>query len=163
MKKWDEVKLNTTIEELSSKGIHKGYKGTIIKDNGNGIFTIWFSNPKNMGEFAFAKINKQFLDFLLDNIYSEDMINEMENFIKNLDIEKHDRLTEINIKELDKVELVVDKPQYNKEGIYKGAHGCIMQPYAIKNAISVEFYNIENHKYGCIEIMVNINDIRVID
>ena len=38
-----------------------------------------------------------------------------------------------------------------------------MQPKAIKNKIEVEFYNIEGHKYGCVELMVDLEDIIVVE
>ena len=56
MKIWDNVILTSEIDNLSKKGIHKGIEGTVVSINGE-ICTVWFSNPKNYGEYAFAKID----------------------------------------------------------------------------------------------------------
>ena len=48
MKVLEDVKLNEELEELSQRGIHKGYEGTIAKINGD-IYTVWFFNPNNRG------------------------------------------------------------------------------------------------------------------
>ena len=58
---------------------------------------------------------------------------------------------------------MLDKPKYAKEWVKKGDFVCVMQPYAIDSKIEVEFYNIEGHKYGCIELMVDLEDIIVVE
>ena len=49
MKELKDVKLNEEVEELTKKGIHKGYEGTIAKINGD-ICTVWFFNIFNFGK-----------------------------------------------------------------------------------------------------------------
>jgi len=163
MKKWDEVRLNIDDDRLTELGIYKGYEGTIIEKTSLGKFLIWFSNPKNKGEFAFIEVEEDKLDFVGDNIYPKQIIQEMEEFVEEVDLKKYTKLTKVTIKEYDKVKLLVDKPKYAKENVYKGALGCVMQPYAIDSQIEVEFYNIEGHKYGCIELMVNLEDVIVVE
>ena len=162
MKKWDEVRVNTDIKKLTDLGIYKGYEGTIVEKKGS-KYTVWFDNPNNFGEYAFVEIEEEFLDFIKSDIYPKHMLIEMQGFVERINLENHTSLTEVKVKENDKVELLVDKPEYAKENVYKGAHGCVMQPYAIENKIEVEFYNIEGHKYGCVELMVDLEDIKVVE
>ena len=55
MKKWDYVFLKNELSELSKNGIHKGYSG-LVTDVKDTICTVWFTNPKNDGELAWANI-----------------------------------------------------------------------------------------------------------
>ena len=86
MKELEGVILNEEIDELTHKGIHKSYTGTIAKINGN-IYTICFFNPNNRGEYAFAEVNKKYL--VPDKIvYPERLLLEMEEFFANVKIER---------------------------------------------------------------------------
>lgn len=62
-----------------------------------------------------------------------ELIN-LNNFIKNLDQEKHDKLKYPNIKEYDLVELLIEDEKYSKFGVHKGNKGVSFQitPYKIK-------------------------------
>ena len=97
MKKWDEVRLNIDDESLAELGIYKGYEGTIIEKTSLGKFLIWFSNPKNKGEFAFIEVEEDKLDFVGDNVYPKQIIQEMEEFIEKVEIKKHTKLTKVTI------------------------------------------------------------------
>ncbi|MBQ7348860.1 MAG: hypothetical protein IJW47_02580 [Clostridia bacterium] len=160
MELYDNIDLIEEVEELTKKGIHKNYFGVLVEDKGEDCL-VCFHNPKNMGEFAFAKVEKRYIKFSCRE--HEKIIHEMEAFFSNINKENHTSLTEVKVKEYDKVELLADKPEYAKENVYKGAHGCVMQPYAIENKIEVEFYNIEGHKYGCVELMVDLEDVKVVE
>ena len=161
MKRWDYCELIEEIDYLAKKGIHKGQKG-LITEIKNDIYTVWFTNPKNEGELAWAKVDKQYLKYKDINLGTK-FLTEIQKFIENVDLEKYTTLTEVRVKEHDKVELLVDKPQYAKENVYKGAFGCVMQPYAIDSKIEVEFYNIPGHKYGCVELTVNLEDVKIVE
>ena len=160
MNLYDDVDLIEEIKELAQKGIHKNCYGVLVEDNGEECL-VCFLNPNNMGEFAFAKVKKKYLKY--SGRTNEKTIQEMAEFFHNIDVEKYTTLTEVKVKEHDKVELLVDKPKYTKENVHKGAFGCVMQPKAIKNKIEVEFYNIEGHKYGCVELMVDLEDIKIVE
>lgn len=155
------VILNEEIEELAQKGIHKGYTGTIAKLNGD-ICTIWFFNPNNRGEFAFADVHKKYL--IPDKIvYPERLLLEMEEFFANVKMGRYTHLTECDVKEYDKVELLVEKSQYAFEGVHKGAHGCVWQSYAIDGKWGILFYNIgENHDQE-VELNVYREDFKIIE
>ena len=162
MKKCDEVRLNIDDERLTKLGIYKGYEGTIIEKTSLGKFLIWFSNPKNKGEFAFIEVEEDKLDFVGDNIYPEQIIQEMEEFVEKVDLKKYTKLTKVTIKEYDKVKLLVDKSKYLQEGVKKGTYGCVLYSYAIKNKIAVLFYNVGEAQEE-IELMVDLEDIIVVE
>lgn len=60
------------------------------------------------------------------------------------------------MKEYDWVELITDKPRYNKEGIHKGAIGSIVNDRCIENEWLVQFIPSE------VDISVAECDIKVI-
>ena len=161
MKVLEDVKLNEELEELAQRGIHKGYEGTIAKINGD-IYTVWFFNPNNRGEFAFAEVNKKYL--IPDKIgYPERLLLEMEEFFSNVKMEKYTCLTECDVKEYDKVELLVEKPQYAFEGVHKGAHGCVLFPYAIDGKWGILFYNVGENYDQEVELNVHREDFKIIE
>jgi len=159
MNLYDNVKLLEEIQELSEKGIHKDYHGLIVGQNGD-EYVVCFFNPKNFGENAYANVNKKFLKFTYRA--EEKIIQEMEGFFPNVNMEKHTTLTEIKINEYDKVKLIVDKPKYAQEGIKKGDFGCVLQPYAIENKIAVLFYNVGENQEE-VELMVDLEDIIIVE
>jgi len=161
MKLLEGIELNEEVVELSEKGIHKGYSGTIAAINGD-IYTVCFFNPKNRGEFAFAKVSKRHL--VSDNIvYPERLLLEMKDFFENIKMEEYERLTECDVKEYDKVELLVEKTQYAIEGVHKGAHGCVWQSYAIDGKWGILFYNVGENGNQEVELNVNREDFKIID
>lgn len=159
MKRWDYCELIEELEDLSKKGIHKGQKGLITKIENN-IYTVWFTNPKNEGELAWAKVEKQYLKYK-DIKLGAELISEIQEFIENVDLEKYTRLTEVKVKEYDKVKLLVDKSKYLQEGVKKGTYGCVLYSYAIKNKIAVLFYNVGETQEE-VELMVDLEDIIVV-
>lgn len=161
MKKWDEVILNKELEDLAQRGIHKGYSGTIIESDAENCL-IWFSNPKNYGEFAFAKVENKYL--VVNSIihYNKKILCEMEEFIANVNMEKHTHLTECDVKEYDVVELIVEKPEYAIEGVHKGDRGCVISTYAIHNCWEIIFSERGTGK-DIAQIGVAREDFKIID
>ena len=160
MKVLEDVKLNEELEELAQRGIHKGYEGTIAKINGD-IYTVWFFNPNNRGEFAFAEVNKKYL--IPDKItYPERLLLEMEEFFLNVKMEKYTHLTECDVKEYDKVELIVEKPKYAIEGVHKGMTGCVISSYAINNEWLIIFSEDGTGK-DIADICVAREDFKIIE
>ena len=160
MKVYDNIRLIEEVKALSEKGIHKGYNGLIVKIEGD-IYTVCFFNPYNFGESAYAKVNKKFLKF--SSRVDEKIILEMEEHFANKKINFDKCLTECDVKEYDKVELLVEKPQYAFEGVHKGAHGCVWQSYAIDGKWGILFYNVgENHNQE-VELNVYREDFKIIE
>ena len=108
----------------------------IVKHSGD-IYTVCFYNPKNLGEYAFAEVNKKHLSFVIRA--DEKIILETEEFFSNVKMEKYTYLTECDVKEYDAVELIVEKPKYAIAGVHKGDRGCVISTYAIDNHWEIIF------------------------
>lgn len=160
MKVYDNIRLMEEVEELSQKGIHRSYNGLIVKIEGD-IYTVCFFNPHNFGERAYVKVNKKFLRF--SSCVDEKIIQEMEEFFPNEKMERHTHLTECDVKEYDKVELLVEKPKYAIEGVHKGAYGCVLFPYAIEGRWGILFYNVGENNDQEVEINVDREDFRIVE
>ena len=162
MDKWDVVVLKDEVEGLASRGIHKGYTGTIIEIDGD-EWTIWFSNPHNHGEYAFAKVNKKYFDFWLKKPYPSKLFAEMQEFIAGIDMKKYSRLTECDVREYDKVALAVEKYEYAREGVHKGDEGCVFGEYAIDGEWWICFTVKENGKFKDVELNVKREDFIIVE
>lgn len=161
MKIYDFVELINSLEYLEEKGIFKESKGTIIKLENN-IASVLFFNEKNMGDYAVANVNTKFLK-TIGEFPTGDLTN-LNNFIKNLDQEKHDKLKYPNIKEYDLVELLIEDEKYSKFGVHKGDKGCVISNYAIQNQVEVDFSWVDKNGnfYGdC--IVVDVDDLKVLE
>lgn len=161
MKIYDFVELINSLEYLEEKGIFKESKGTIIKLENN-IAAVLFFNEKNMGDYAVANVNTKFLK-TIGEFPTGELIN-LNNFIKNLDQEKHDKLKYPNIKEYDLVELLIEDEKYSKFGVHKGDKGCVISNYAIQNQVEVDFSWVDKNGnfYGdC--IVVDVDDLKVLE
>lgn len=161
MKIYDFVELINSLEYLEEKGIFKESKGTIIKLE-NSVASVLFFNEKNMGDYAVANVNTKFLKTIGEFPTGE--LTNLNNFIKNLDQEKHDKLKYPNIKEYDLVELLIEDEKYSKFGVHKGNKGCIVSNYAIQNQVEVDFSWVDKNGnfYGdC--IVVDVDDLKVLE
>ena len=86
----------------------------------------------------------------------------MKETMENIDFDKYDSLSIINVEEYDKIELLVDKPEYNEEGIFKGMTGCVLEPYAINGKWAILFDNVGENADESVEILVSQKDFKVI-
>ena len=79
-----------------------------------------------------------------------------------IDIDKYDSLSiiYINVEEYNKIELLVDKPEYNEEGVFKGMTGCILEPYAINGKWAILFDNVGENDDESVEILVSQKDLK---
>ena len=160
MKVYDNVQLTEEVEGLAKRGIHKGYDGLIVDIDGD-IYTVCFYNSYNFGESAYAKVNKKYLTFTMRD--SDRIIQEMEEHFANVKMDFSKCLTECDVKEYDKVELLVEKSRYAFEGVHKGAHGCVLFPYAIDGKWDILFYNVGENNDEEVEITVFREDVKVIE
>ena len=160
MRVYDNIELIEEVEELTRRGIHKGYDGVIVKMEGD-ICTVCFYNSYNFGESAYAQVHKKHLNFVMRD--EERIIKEMEEHFSNVKMDFNKCLTECDVKEYDKVELLVEKSKYAFEGVHKGAQGCVLFPYAIEGRWGILFYNVgENHDEE-VELNVDREDFKVIE
>ena len=160
MRVYDNIELIEEVEELTKRGIHKGYDGVIVKMEGE-IYTVCFYNSYNFGESVYAKVQKKYLNFVMRD--EEQIIQEMEEHFSNVKMDFNKCLTECDVKEYDKVELLVEKPQYAFEGVHKGAQGCVLFPYAIEGRWGILFYNVGENNDEEIELNVDREDFKIID
>ena len=160
MRLYDNIELNEEVEELAKRGIHKGYDGVIVKMEGD-IYTVCFYNSYNFGESAYAKVHKKYLNFVMRD--DEKIIQEMEEHFSNVKMDFNKCLTECDVKEYDKVELLVEKPKYAFEGVHKGAQGCVLFPYAIEGRWGILFYNVGENNDEEIELNVDREDFKIIE
>ena len=160
MRVYENIRLIEEVEELAKKGIHKDYNGLIIKIDGD-IYTVCFFNPYNRGESVYAMVNQKFLKF--SSRVDEKIIQEMEEHFSNVKMDFNKSLTECDVKEYDKVELLVEKSKYAFEGVHKGAQGCVLFPYAIEGRWGILFYNVGENNDEEIELNVDRDDFKVIE
>ena len=159
MKLYDNVILNEEIPELSQKGIHKNYLGTIAKKN-NDICTVCFYNSYNFGEYAFANVNEEHLSFV--NRANDKIIAETDNFMLNVKMENYTKLTECDVKEYDIIEVIVEKPKYANKGVHKGMIGVVFETYAVHNSWRIIFDAAGDSKDKIVQININRNDFKII-
>lgn len=136
MKQYDEVKLNTELNDLAERGIHKGCLGDIAEYYDKKSLVVFY-NKNNCGDYAFAWVDNKYIDF--ESEHTAFLLEDFKKFLATHDPAKKLSFKVLTLKEYDFVELIVEKPQYTKEGIHKGMKGCIMQPYAIDDAWDVIF------------------------
>ncbi len=161
MKIYDFVELISSLDYLEEKGIHKGSKGTIVELKNNNAFVVFF-NEKNMGDYAFANVETKFLKTIGE--FPKENLDKLKVFIKNLDYNKNIQFTDVNMKEYDLVELLVEDERYTKFGVHKGDRGCVISNCAIQNKVEVDFSWVDkegNFHGDC--IVVNIKDLKVIE
>lgn len=159
MEAYDLVELIVDTESLLSKGVKKGCKGVVI--NVDNKCEIVFLNAKNLGDYVYANLDKTLLKTI--GKFPKELRQEMDEFTKNLNKNKHSLFNVPKVKEYDMVELIVEDEKYSKSGIHKGMRGCVMQDYAVKNCVEVDFSGIDKNGnfYGdC--IAVKIEDLKVI-
>lgn len=135
MRIYDNVELNTELNELAAKGIHKGCTGLILDVKADMCF-VYFRNRKNMGDYACTNVNKKYLEFYRHE--QKENIPNWERFKKTGDLKK-DSFKLQKFIEYDLVELRVEKEKYAKFGVHKGMQGVVMENYCIDSDYYVIF------------------------
>lgn len=157
MKIYDNVMLNTEMEELSERGIHKGCFGLILDIKADMCF-VRFRNRENIGDYACVSVNKKYLDVY--NHEPKDHIPAWEKF-KASDKIKKDRFKPRKFYEYDLVEVMVEKEQYAKYGVHRGMQGVIMR----SECSSSEYYVIftdETTAEDIADIDIHEDDLKLI-
>lgn len=136
MNKFDLVKIKEVNKSHEAMGLNLAdYEGLVWDDLGCEV-KVLFLNKTHRGDVAVVKFKKEELMVL-----QEASGEWREFFCKNvpkIDF-KGTKLTPINFKDLDAVELIKDKPRYEKYGIKKGMIGMVIADYAIRGEILVDF------------------------
>ncbi len=141
----------------------KMYKKTNLIENTLGIVVdskqdkvkVLFFNPKNLG------------DFIITEVFEQDLIKHKEEISKGTKIDIEDKLEDIikqaktsfdipKIKLYDKVKLLVEDKKYAKFGIHKNEIGIVVDDNAVQNYVEVDFENFDD------SISVDMNDLEII-
>ncbi len=157
MEIYDDIKLNTELEELSVKGIHKGETGLLIEIDASSCM-VMFLNSLNYGDYAFVRVNKKYLN-VCDFKYGKD-VEELKRMVKSKDLTK-DSFKPQKFLEYDCVELVVEKEKYAKYGVHKGAKGAVMENYCIDGCYYVIFTDY-NTGYDIADLSVHEDDLKLV-
>lgn len=135
LKIYDNIKLNTELDALSEKGIHKGCTGIIFDIKADNCF-VYFRNFKNYDDYACVYIDQKYLDYWMkeesENIPNWDRFKATGNLTK-------DSFKPQKFLEYDLVELTVEKEKYAKFGVHKGMRGVVMENYCIDSEYYVIF------------------------
>ena len=151
-----EIKINQEIEQYASNGIHRDCDGVVIEINENTL-TVVFLNPLNYGDYAVAQVAIENITFLGKSRF----VDDWKSFLAKIDKEKTSFIP-CDVKEYDKVELIVEKPKYAVEGVHKGMTGCVISSYAINNQWLIIFSEDGTGK-DIADICVDREDFKVIE
>lgn len=157
MKLYDMVELNTEPDNLVKRGIHKNCYGYIAQFSQDKCL-ILFLNNQNSGDFAFAWVKKEYLNY--DSDCNPYFLDDLKKFLATHDPAKKTAFNVLKLKEYDSVELIAEKPAYAKHGVHKGMAGCVMESYAVDNEWYVVF-NDDNGEYIA-DICVKEEDLKKI-
>ena len=160
LKKYDMITLTKNIDTLVRRGIEQGCGGIVIQEVKNAC-RILFMNPNNYGDGIFATVDKSDVDYI--SAFPVSFRAELDEYLSKADLnDETKKFIPCNVKEYDKVELIVEKYEYAKEGVHKGMTGCVTASYAIQNRWSVIFSEEETGK-DIAELCVKREDFKVIE
>lgn len=155
MKIYDNVELNTELEELAVRGIHKGCTGIIFEKKADICF-VYFRNNKNRGDYACININQKYLDFWMKE--PDEYIVNWERFKASGKFKTEFKINPF--KEFDWVEVLVEKEEYAKEGLHKGMFANVAFNDAINDMLGVIFPGDDGRDR---EVEVHLDDIKLCD
>ncbi len=162
MKRFDLVELINEKPYAQYK-LEKEMHGVVIEILSSSRCGVMFFNPQNIGDYIIVVVNAD--DIVLDKEKLPTNIkNELMNNLKKLMDKASDTFENIKIKPYSKVELLVEDDKYARFGIHKGDIGIVVDTFAVKNNIEVDFSGIdENGEYYGDSIGVDINDLKIIN
>ena len=160
LKKFNMVTLIKTVENLVQRGITQGCGGIIVQVNEEN-YRVMFMNGNNYGNGIFATVSEKDVKYLSE--FPMRFQNELEEYLQGVDINDETGIfIPCDVKEYDKVELIVEKPKYAIEGVHKGMIGCVMSSYAINNEWLIVFSE-DGTGEDIAEICVDREDFKVIE
>lgn len=159
LKKFDMVTLIKSVEELVPRGITQGCGGVIVQVNAQD-YRVMFMDGNNYGNGIFATVGKNDVKYL--STFPIQFQKQLEEYLASVDInDGTDTFILCDVKEYDKVEMIVEKTKYAIEGVHKGMAGCVMSSYAIKNEWLIVFSE-EGTGKDIAELCVSREDFKVI-
>lgn len=160
LKKFDMVTLIKSGEEFAQRGITQGCGGIIVQVNEKN-YRVMFMNGNNYGNGIFATVSESDVKYLSG--FPMQFQNELEEYLQSVNInDETGAFSLCDVKEYDKVEMIVEKPKYAIEGVHKGMTGCVMSSYAIKNEWLIVFSE-EGTGKDIAELCVAREDFKVVE
>lgn len=160
LKKFDMVTLIKSVDNLVQRGITQGCGGIIVQVNKEN-YRVMFMNGNNYGNGIFATVSESDVKYL--SIFPTQFQTQLEEYLQSVDInDETGAFILCDVKEYDKVEMIVEKPKYTIEGVHKGMTGCVMSSYAIKNEWLIVFSE-EGTGKDMAELCVAREDFKVIE
>lgn len=161
MKKLDIVKLINDNPYLNNN-LKNNMRGVVLSDGVKEVSVLFF-NPYNMGDYAVVDVDIADIVLEKENLPSE-IKKEILLNIDSILTKPKTFLENVQIKDYDMVELIVEDSKYSKFGVHKGDRGCVMDANAIQNYIEVDFSKMSDNGDICGEcISVKIEDLKVIN
>lgn len=161
MKKYDIVKLSNLIEEYKQNNLYLNAQGIVLECNSEKSKII-FLNEFNQGDYAYLEVRNNDVETI-----SEDapliFINYIQDNLKNF-TPKDKGFKKKVFEAYTKVELLIEDDKYSKFGVHKGDKGVIMEDYAVKDYVLVDFSRLdENNNYYGDCISVRLKDIKILE
>ena len=161
MKKYDIVKLMNLIEEYKQNNLYINAQGIVLECN-NEKSKIIFLNEFNQGDYAYLEVKNNDVEIVSENtpaIFVNYIKDNLENFTP-----KEKGFKKKEFEAYNQVELLVEDEKYSKFGVHKGDKGVIMEDYAVKDYVLVDFGRLDedNNYYGdCIS--VKLKDVKILE
>lgn len=165
MKENDIVSLINYKSTYKSNNLYKGVNGIVLKLLGADKSLVLFLNDKIVGDYAVVEVDnkdlkKEYVELPMD--FVKELRNS--NKLNEDNILKKQIFKNLEFKDCDLVELLVEDEKYAKDGIHKGERGVIAIDYAVEGYILVDFSGIDkNGNYYGDCISVKLEDLKKIN
>lgn len=160
MKKYDIVKLKNLLELYKLNNLYLNAQGIVLEINKDKS-KILFLNEYNQGDYAYLEMDNNDLEVIADDI-PLDFVNFIKDNLKSFN-PKEKGFKEKKFNAYEEVELLVEDDKYSKFGVHKGDNGVIMEDYAVKDCVLVDFGKLdENNNYLGDCISVKLEDLKIL-
>ncbi len=162
MRENDIVTLIKLKKEYAEKNLYLNAHGVIIKILTDDKLLVIFFNDKMVGDYAVVEVCRTDVK-KCDEKLPLDLVKEIKQSKKfNLDkVEQKKEFKRVPFNECDVVELLVEKEEYAKYGVHKGAVGYIAIDYASGDTVLVDFSDIDTDSDFYTDcISVKIEDLK---
>lgn len=161
MKKYDIVKLSNLIEEYKQNNLYLNAQGIILEFSNEKSKTLFF-NEYNQGDYAYLEVRNNDIEIISEDVPSI-FINYIQDNLKNF-TPKEKGFKKKEFEAYTQVELLIEDDKYSKFGVHKGDKGVIMEDYAVKDYVLVDFGRLdENNNYHGDCISVRLKDVKILE
>lgn len=161
MKKYDIVKLSNLTEEYKQNNLYLNTQGIVLECN-NEKSKILFLNEFNQGDYAYLQVENNDVE-IISNDESLNFVNYIKDHLENF-APKEKGFKKKEFEAYNQVELLIEDERYSKFGVHKGDKGVIMEDYAVKDYVLVDFGRLdENNNYHGDCISVKLTDVKILE